>query len=82
MDINEFSLDALLNCDEFAHYESIETRCAANNFFDLIKKNLSDIKTVDLIHGAASDYRSYVFNDAFKQGFCFAVKAMKFMLKI
>lgn len=82
MDINEFSLDALLECDVFAHYESIEARCAMNSLFDLIEKNVSDTNTVNTIHSAASDYRCYVFNDAFKQGFCFAVKAMKFMLKI
>lgn len=82
MDNNEFDLDALLDCDEFARCESIETRCAMNSLFDLIKKNVSDTKTVDFIRGASRNYRDFVYKDAFKQGFCFAVKAMKFMLKI
>lgn len=82
MDINEFSFDALLDSDCFIHYESVETRCAMNNLFKLIENNVSDEKAVDMIHGACSDYGSYKFNDAFKQGFCFAVKSLKFMLKI
>ncbi|MDE6764635.1 MAG: hypothetical protein K2J73_13290 [Oscillospiraceae bacterium] len=82
MDINDFSFDALLECDVFARYESIETRCAMNSLFEYIEKNVSDVKTVNMIHGALSDCRSYIFNDAFKQGFCFAVKTIKFMLKI
>lgn len=82
MDINEFSLDALLDCDEFARRESIETRCAMDRLFEHIEMNISDTKTVDMIHSIASDCRCYIFNDAFKQGFCFAVKAMKFMMKI
>ena len=63
-------------------YESIETRCAMNSLFDLIEKNVSDPKTVDAIRAAGRDYRSHLFDDAFKQGFCFAVKTIKFMLKI
>lgn len=82
MDNNEINLDALLNSDAFVRYESIETRCAMNNFFELIEKNISDEKTADIIQGAESDYAFYLFNDAFKQGFCFAVKSLKFMLKI
>lgn len=82
MDNNEFSFDALLDSDEFCRNESIETRCAMNSLFDLIEKNVSDAKTVDMIRGTAKDYRSHVFNDAFAQGFCFAVKSIKFMLKI
>ena len=81
MDYNEFSLDALLDSDCFIRNESVETRCAMNNLFEFIEKNISDKKIVDMIHGACSDYGSYKFNDAFKQGFCFAVKTIKFMLK-
>ena len=82
MDYNEFSFDALLDSDDFCRYESIETRCAMNSLFDLIEKNVSDPKTVDAIRAAGRDYRSHLFDDAFKQGFCFAVKTIKFMLKI
>lgn len=82
MDNNEFSLDALLDCDVFVRSESVETRCALNRLSDLIEKNIGDEKTVDMIQGAESDYACYVYRDAFKQGFCFAVKSLKFMLKI
>lgn len=82
MDYNEFSLDALLDSDEFCRNESVETRCAMDRLFELVEKNVSDAKTVDVIRVAGRDYRSHLFNDAFKQGFCFAVKTIKFMLKI
>ncbi|MDE6747002.1 MAG: hypothetical protein K2J72_10265 [Oscillospiraceae bacterium] len=82
MDNNQFSLDALLDSDDFCRYESIETRCAMDRLFELVEKNVSDAKTVDVIRVAGRDYRSHLFNDAFKQGFCFAVKTIKFMLKI
>ncbi len=51
-------------------------------FQTLSKKNIDNEKIADIILGAENDYACYTFNDAFKQGFCFAVKSMKFMLKI
>lgn len=82
MDNNQFSFDALLDSDDFCRYESIETRCAMNSLFELVEKNVSDPKAVDVIRSAGRDYRSYLFSDAFKQGFCFAVKTIKFLLKV
>ncbi|MDE6763205.1 MAG: hypothetical protein K2N26_05445 [Oscillospiraceae bacterium] len=81
MDNNEFSLDALLESSDFTPYESVKTRCAMNGLFDLITESVADEKTADLIQSAANGYGCYVFNDAFKQGFCFAIKSVKFLLK-
>ncbi len=82
MDNNQFSFEALLESDDFCRYESIETRCAMNSLFDLVENNVSDKKIVDMIHGACSNYGRRKFCDAFAQGFCFAVKSIKFMMKI
>lgn len=82
MDNNEFSFDALLDCDVFVRSESVEARCALIRLSELVEKNVGDEKTADIIQGAESDYAYYLFRDAFKQGFCFAVKSLKFMLKI
>lgn len=81
MDNNEFSLDNLLDCGEFIHYESLETRNAMNCLFDIIKEKTADEETADYVISAANGYGCLVFNDAFKQGFCFAVKSVKFLLK-
>ncbi len=82
MDNNEFSLDALLGSDCFIRYESVETRCALNNLFNLIEKNVGDEKAAEMTRGACDDYGSFIYNDAFRQGYCFAVKSLKFMLGI
>ncbi|MCM1022822.1 MAG: hypothetical protein NC395_02040 [Prevotella sp.] len=82
MDCNKFSLEALLDCSEFVRCESADTRCALVNFSELVEKHVGDGKTADMIRDAESDYACYLFRDAFKQGFCFAVKSLKFMLGI
>lgn len=82
MDNNEFSFDALLDSDEFARYESKETKRFFCAFCEFVENNTKDCIFEDEFHDRISDYGNSVFNDAFKQGFCFAVKSMKFMLKI
>ncbi len=82
MDNNEFSFDALLESDEFTRYESKETKRFFQTFCEFVENNTKDRIFADEFHDCISDYGNAIFNDAFKQGFCFAVKSIKFMLKI
>lgn len=82
MDPNEFSLDALLSCCEFLSVESAKTSYSFNEFQAFLKKNVTDFEISSEIEALVEDYACSKYNDAFKQGFCFAVKSIKFMLKI
>lgn len=82
MDNNEFSLDELLNCSDFSRYESIATRYAMEDFLKTVKENTDCEKSAEKINRDCKDLVYCAFNDAFKQGFCFAVKSIKFLLKI
>lgn len=82
MDNNEFSFDALLNCDEFSRYKSPEAIYAINDFLNAVKECAGDENAVEKIKRESTNLMYYTFNDAFKQGFCFAVKSLKFMLGI
>lgn len=81
MDNNEFDLDELLRCDEFSRYESMATRDAMNDFLETVMENTDGEKAAEKIKRESEDVVYCVFNDAFKQGFCFAVKSVKFLLK-
>lgn len=81
MDNNEFSIDKLLESCDFERYESCTTREVMNELFDIIKRKIDDEKTADYVISTATGYGCMVFNDAFKQGFCFAMKAFKFLMK-
>ena len=82
MDNNEFSFDALLKCSEFFTCESTKTSYAYNELDGFIDKNIKDSDISDELKTLAEYYRHSSFDDGFKQGFCFAVKSLKFMLKI
>lgn len=82
MDKNEFSFEALFNCCDFRFSESPsfkEDYAELNSIFET-EMCTSDLKNrLDSVaHRCIYDARS----DAFKQGFRFAVKSIKFMLKI
>lgn len=82
MDPNEFSLDALLSSSEFISVESARTSYSCNELETFIKENVKDDDISFEIKKLAEDYACSSYNDAFKQGFCFAVKSIKFLLKI
>lgn len=82
MDTNEFSFEALLSSSEFLSFESARTSYAYNELETLLKENVKDDGVSFEIKKLAGDYACSSFNDAFKQGFCFAVKSIKFLLKI
>lgn len=82
MDTNEFSFDALLKCGGFRSYESTKTSYAYNELERYIEKNIKDSDLADELKSNVELYKCLSFDDGFKQGFCFAVKSLKFMLKI
>lgn len=81
MDNNEFSLDELLNCSDFARYESMTAKYAMEDFLATVKENTDGEKAAEKIKRDCNDLIYCTFNDAFKQGFCFAIKSIKFLLK-
>lgn len=82
MDCNEFSFDALLSCSEFISVESAKTGYSFNELDNFLKENIKDGDISSEIKKLAEDYTCSAYNDAFKQGFCFAVKSIKFLMKI
>lgn len=82
MDTNEFSFDALLSSSDFSSVESAGTSYAYNELETILKENVKDDGVSSKIKKLAEDYACSSYNDAFKQGFCFAVKSIKFLLKI
>lgn len=82
MDSNEFSFDALFDNDDFIRYESKETKIFFGSLCEFAENNLKGNILEDAFHDHISDYRNSIFNDGFKQGFCFAVKSIKFLMKI
>lgn len=82
MDANEFSFDALLSSSEFMSVESARTAYSYSEFETFLKENVKDGDVSSEIKKLVEDYACCSYNDAFKQGFVFAVKSIKFMLKI
>lgn len=82
MEPNEFSLDALLSCSDFKPEESMKTSDKFDEFEEFAEENVKDEKILFNIKTLAENYGCSSYNDGFKQGFCFAVKSIKFLLKI
>lgn len=82
MDPNEISFDALFSCSEFMHVESARTSEEFNSLEKFLRENVKDEKVSFEIKNLAENYGCAAYKDAFEQGFCFAVKSIKFMLKI
>lgn len=82
MDNNEFSFDALLRNDEFSRSESLATHYAKSDFLEAVREYVSDEKAVEKLSRECEDVAYCVFEDAFKQGFCFAVKSARFFMNV
>ena len=82
MDNNEFSFDALFDNDDFNRYESKETKRFFDALCEFMENNIKENILEDAFHDHISEYRNSIFDDGFKQGFCFAVKSIKFLMKI
>ena len=82
MDANEFSFEALFTNSEFRIYESKEQLAAFKNLNDILEGYVADTAIRSKIEAAVIDGNREAQRDSFKQGFCFALKLFKFMLKI
>lgn len=82
MDNNTFGFDALFDCDDFVRYESRETKMFFDALSEFVGNNTNESMLEDEFYDHISDYRNSLFNDGFKQGFCFAIKAIKFLIRI
>lgn len=82
MDTNEFSFEALFNCCDFDFAESHKFKKAYAEFNRILENDIKekefrhrlDKVTLECIHEAHAN--------AFRQGFSFAIRSIKFMLKI
>ncbi|MDE6746014.1 MAG: hypothetical protein K2J72_05170 [Oscillospiraceae bacterium] len=82
MDCNEFSFDALFESNEFKVYESKELLSAYDELNRVLISNTDDAVTLSNIESAALGCISEAQRASFMQGFCFAVKSIKFLMKI
>lgn len=82
MDNNDFSFDELLKNCSFVPYESKATILSYDELHKFLKENIADNDVTEEIESLASDHGCKNFDDGFKQGFCFAVKSIKFLMKI
>ena len=83
MDENEFSFEALFNkCSEFKRYTSPEYKNAYDRFYKFLNDNLNDSRLVDKFENETSLYCTFAEESGFMQGFCFAVKIIKFLNNI
>lgn len=82
MDNNEFSFEAVFRNDEFKRYESPEFLKAVFEFDGLIKNKLSDADIREQIDNASSKCSIAAQDSSFEQGFCFAVKLIRFICGI
>ena len=82
MDNNEFSFEALFRCAEFKRSTSPEYKRATDEFYDFLESKFSDSKTFNEFESEATKYCTAAQESGFEQGFCFAVKLMKFLQNI
>lgn len=82
MDNNEFSFEAVFRNDEFKRYESPEFLKAVFEFDKLIKSKLGDVEIREQIDNASAKCCIAAQDSSFEQGFCFAVKLIRFMCEI
>ena len=82
MDTNEISFDAVFRNDEFKIYESDELLAAFKKLNDVLESYITDAVIRTKIETAALDCSSAAQRSSFEQGFCFAVKLFKAIMKI
>ena len=82
MDPNEFSFEALFRCPEFKRYTSPAHKEVADKFYDFLKSKFSDFKAFSEFENESNKYSTAAQESGFEQGFCFAVKIMKFLSNI
>lgn len=82
MDCNEFSFEALFKNSEFKIYESQELRAAFKELNSVLEVHIEDAVIRSKVESAALDCSLFAQHGSFEQGFCFAVKLFKEIMKI
>lgn len=82
MDCNEFSFDALFDNGEFKIYESKELLTAFSELNIVLESHIGDPELRSYIESVALDCTTEAQKASFEQGFCFAVKSIKFLMRI
>lgn len=81
MDNNEFSFKALFECPEFEFYENREFKKAYAELNRILEFEVKDEKYRERLDDTAIDCIKEAHMNAFMQGFTFAIKSLKFLLK-
>lgn len=82
MDCNEFSFDALFDNSAFKTYESEEFLTAFEDLNRALESYISDMVVRSNIESAALGCTAEAQKASFEQGFCFAVKLIKSLMRI
>lgn len=82
MDCNEISFKALFDNGEFKIYESGELLSAFKELNIVLESHIGDPELRSCIESAALDCTTEAQRASFEQGFCFAVKSIKFLMRI
>lgn len=82
MDNNEFSFEALFNCCDFRFDESEQFKEDFAKLNDILETEMCNSNLRNKLDNAAHSCIFEARTNAFKQGFGFAVKSLKFILKV
>ena len=82
MDCNEISFEALFENGEFKIYESEELLAAFKKLNHVLETYITDVIIRSEVESAALTCSLEAQHGSFKQGFCFAVKLLKSIMKI
>lgn len=82
MDCNEISFEALFDNGEFKIYESGELLSAFEELNIVLESHIGDPELRSYIESVALDCTTEAQRASFEQGFCFAVKSIKFLMRI
>lgn len=82
MDCNEFSFDALFDNSAFKTYESEELLSAFEELNIILESHIANAELRSYIESAAWGCTAEAQRASFEQGFCFAVKSIKFLMRI
>lgn len=82
MDCNEFSFEALFESPVFDFYENREFKKSYAELCRILECDMKEDALRPRLDEITNKCIREAHGDAFRQGFCFAVKSIKFMLKI
>lgn len=79
MDFNEISFEALFKCCEFKRYTSSKYKASTEKFYRFLEEKFPNFNIRNEIEREANSYCTAAEESGFEQGFCFAVKIIKFL---